>query len=81
MNKIKLLDKLEQFFDGDEQNQKKNIEGTERVLIKLKSKLIKTERMLSECKNETFKTALQLEVDVLAAQIEKGGKRLKELSK
>ena len=80
MNKIKLLSELQNFFDSDEAKKRKNLENTETVLIKLKNKLLKTKRMLSQCKNKAFNKALQLEVDVLAAQLEKGEKILKQVS-
>ena len=80
MNKIKLLSELQAFFDSDEAKRRKNLENIEDVLIKLKNKLVKTKRMLSQCKNDEFKNALQLEVDVLAAQLEKGEKILKQVS-
>ena len=80
MNKIKLLSKLQAFFDSDEAKKRKNLENIEDVLSKLKNKLVKTKRMLSQCKNEAFNNALQLEVDVLTAQLEKGKKILKQVS-
>jgi len=76
MNKVKLLAKLEDFFDTDD---KKNVEQIESVLIKLKNKLIKIQRRITQCKNEAYKTALQLEAEVLVAQIEKGENFLKML--
>jgi len=76
MNKVKLLAKLDGFFDADDKN---NAEQIESVLIKLKNKLIKIQRRMTECKNEAYKTALQLEAEVLIAQIEKGEKYLKML--
>ena len=80
MNKIKLLSELQDFFDSDETKKRKNLENIEGVLIKLKNKLVKTKRMLSLCKNEEFNNALQLEVNVLTAQLEKGEKILKQVS-
>jgi len=78
MNKVKLLAKLDGLFDADDKN---NAEQIESVLIKLKNKLIKIQRRITECKNEAYKTVLQLEAEVLIAQIEKGEKYLKALSK
>jgi len=78
MNKIKLLDRLEHFFESEENS--KNVEEFVVVLKKLKAKLAKTKNMLRDCNNEGFKKALQLEVDVLAAQIEKGERYLKDVS-
>ena len=77
MNKIKLLDRLDLFFESNKDSN--NAEEINEVLIKLKGKLIKTEKMVKDCNNQAFKAALQLEVDVLAAQIEKGEKCLKAL--
>ncbi len=80
MNKIELLSKLQAFFDADEAKKRKSVAEIESVLVKLKSKLIKTNKKLLQCKNEEFKKALLLEVDVISAQIDKGEKVLKELS-
>jgi len=78
MNKIKLLDRLEHFFESEESSN--NVDEFVVVLKKLKTKLAKTKNMLRDCNNEDFKKALQLEVDVLAAQIEKGERYLKDVS-
>ena len=80
MNKIELLSKLQTFFDADDAKKRKNVEEIEDVLVKLKSKLIKTKKKHLQCKNQEFKKALLLEVDVISAQIDKGEKVLKGLS-
>lgn len=80
MTKVELMSKLQAFFDAGEAKKRKNVVEIEHVLVKLKSKLIKTNKKLLQCKNEEFKKALLLEVDVISAQIEKGEKLLKEFS-
>lgn len=79
MNKIKLLGKLQAFFDADERERKNNIEEISLVLKKLKSKQLQTKKNLLNCSNEEYKKALLLEFDVITAQMEKGKKLLKEL--
>jgi hypothetical protein len=79
MNKIKLLSKLQAFFDSDETKRKKSVEEITGVLQKLKIKQLKTKKKLSQCTNDEFKKALLLEFDVITAQIEKGERFLKEL--
>ncbi len=76
MNKIELLDKLQSLFDSDEVKKSKDVE---KVLDKLKDKQKKNRKMLDQCNNIEFKKALELEIDVLEAQIEKGEKFLQTL--
>ena len=80
MNKSKLLSKLEDFFDSDEAKRKKNVTQIETVLEKLKNKQAKTKKMLLQCKNEDFKKALNLEIDVIDAQIKKGERHLRRMT-
>ena len=80
MNKIKLLSKLEAFFDLDEAKKRQNASEIKDVLERLNNKQQKTKKMLKQCKNEELKKALLLEVDVIDAQIEKGEKFLQGLS-
>ncbi len=77
MNKIKLLDKLQSLFDSDQVKKSKDVE---KVLDKLKDKQKKNRKMLEQCNNSDFKKALELEIDVLEAQIEKGEKFLHSLT-
>ncbi len=79
MNKSKLLSKLEDFFDSDEAKRRKNVTQIETVLEKLKNKQAKTRKMLLQCKNEDFKKALNLEIDVIDAQIKKGERHLRQM--
>ncbi len=80
MNKSKLLSKLEDFFDSDEAKRKKNVTQIETVLEKLKNKQAKTKKMLLQCKNEDFKKAFNLEIDVIDAQIKKGERHLRRMA-
>lgn len=80
MNKSKLLSKLEDFFDSDEAKRRKNVTQIETVLEKLKNKQAKTKKMLLQCKNEDFKKALNLEIDVIDAQIKKGERHLRRMA-
>jgi len=79
MNKIKLLSKLQSFFDADERKRVQSVDEIRVVLNKLKNKLLQTKKSYSLCTNEAFKKALQLEIDVITAQIEKGERYLEEL--
>jgi hypothetical protein len=72
MKKIKLLEKLEQLFVGTEGSQAKELEHMASVIEQLQHKLHKTRNSLKHCKNEDYKKVLQLEIEVLSAQIEKG---------
>lgn len=79
MNKIKLLSRLQDFFNADEKEKKEKIEEIKDVIKKLKNKQRKTARMLNECQDEELKKVLQLEADIIQAQIEKGLDVLKHL--
>lgn len=72
MNKIKLLSRLEFFFNADEKKKKKKVKDIEAVIKKLKIKKNKLKKMLDECQDDEMKKALQLEFDIIKAQIEKG---------
>lgn len=79
MNKIKLLSKLQTFFDSDEAKRKKSVAEIVEVLNKLKLKQLHTKKKILQCTNDEFKKALLLEFEVMSAQIEKGESFLKEL--
>lgn len=79
MNKIKLMSRLEAFFNSDEKEKKKKTEEIKGVIKKLKVKQNKIEKMLDACRDEEMKKALQLEVDIIQAQIDKGDTVLKNL--
>lgn len=79
MNKIKLLTQLEAFFNSDEKEKKKKTEEIKGVIKKLKVKQNKIEKMLDACRDEEMKKALQLEADIIKAQIDKGDTVLKNL--
>lgn len=79
MNKIKLLSKLQSFFDADERKRVQSVDEIRGVLNKLQNKLLQTKKSYSLCTNVAFKKALQLEIDVITAQIEKGERYLQEL--
>lgn len=79
MNKIKLLSRLQDFFNADKKKKKKRFEEIEGVIKKLKVKENKIKRMLNACQDEEMKKALQLEVNIIQAQIDKGKMVLKDL--
>ena len=79
MNKIKLLSRLEVFFNADEKKKKKKIKEIEGVIKKLKIKKGKLKKMLDASQEDEMKKALQLEFDIIKAQIEKGLAILKNL--
>lgn len=72
MNKIKLLSRLQDFFNADEKKKKEKVEEIECVIKKLKLKERKIKEMLNECQDQEMKKALQLEANIISAQIEKG---------
>lgn len=79
MNKIKLLTQLQTFFNADEKEKKKKAEEMKGVIKKLKAKENKIKKMLAACQDEEMKKALQLEMDVINAQIQKGLSALRDL--
>ena len=72
MNKIKLLSRLQDFFNADEKKKKKKAKEIEGVIEKLQAKERKIKEMLEECEDEGMKKALELEANIINAQIEKG---------
>lgn len=79
MNKIKLLSRLQEFFNADEQEKREKADEIKGIIKKLRNKQRKTTRMLNECRNEELKKVLQLEADIIQAQIDKGIEVLKHL--
>lgn len=79
MNKIKLLSRLQDFFNADEKKKREKAEEIKGVIKKLKVKERKIKKMLNECQDEELKKALQLEADIIRAQIDKGIGVLKAL--
>jgi len=78
MNKIKLLSRLQAFFNADEREKKKKAKEIANVIEKLQDKERNIQEMLDECSNEDMKKALQLEVNIINAQIQKGISVLKD---
>lgn len=72
MNKIKLLSRLQDFFNADEKQKKKKAKEIADVIEKLQIKERNIQEMLGECQDEEMKKALQLEANIISAQIEKG---------
>ncbi|MCQ8102617.1 hypothetical protein NP590_00760 [Methylomonas sp. SURF-2] len=79
MNKIKLMTRLEAFFNSDVKEEKKKVEEIKGVIKKLKAKQNKIKKMLEVCPDQDMKNALQLEVNIIQAQIDKGEAVLKNL--
>jgi len=79
MNKIKLLSRLQEFFNADEQERKKKAKDIANVIDKLQEKERNIKKMLDECQDEEMAKALQLEANIINAQIEKGLSVLKKL--
>lgn len=79
MNKIKLLSRLQNFFNADKKQKKKSAKEIGSVIKKLKIKASKINAMMDACQDEDMRKALQLEADIIKAQIEKGLTVLKNL--
>ena len=79
MNIIKLLSRLQAFFNADEKQKKEKAVEIKGVIKKLKSKQRKIKKMLADCQDQELKKALQMEVDIIEAQIDKGTDVLKNL--
>ena len=79
MNKIKLLRRLQDFFDADEKNKREKSNEIKGVIKKLEAKQRKIKKMLADCRDDELTKALQLEVDIISAQINKGIDVLKNL--
>lgn len=79
MNKIKLLSRLQDFFNADEKEKKKKAKDIANVIQKLQVKERKIKQMLEECQDEEMKKAMQLEANIISAQIDKGIAALENL--
>ncbi len=81
MNKIKLLSRLQAFFNADEKEKREKADDIKNVIKKLKSKQRKLSKMMAECRDDELKNALQLEADIIEAQISKGKLALRQLKR
>lgn len=79
MNKIKLLNRLQDFFNADEKKKREKAEEIKEVIKKLQAKEHKIKKMMDECQDEDLKKTLRLEADIIKAQIDKGIGVLKSL--
>jgi len=79
MNKIELLSRLQDFFNADEKQKKKKASEIRDVIRKLRAKERNIQDMLDKCQDDEMKKALQLEVNIINAQIEKGFSVLESL--
>lgn len=79
MNKIKLLGRLQEFFNAGEKEKREKADEIREIIKKLRNKLRKTVRRLDQCHDEEMKKVLQLEADIIKAQIDKGIDVLKHL--
>ncbi len=80
MNKIKLLNKLNDFFDTEKSKQLEEIASLQQVLSQLAHKKTKTQKRIQQCHDHTLKKALLLELSVIEAHIDKGKKLLQQLT-
>lgn len=81
MSKKKLLEKLQAFFDADQQEKLQRLEQIKKVLKKLKEKERKIQQDAEQSKEPEAIAALQQELDIIYAQRMKGVKIIKELQK
>ena len=72
MNRINIFGRLQNVFNADEKKKKKKTNDIVEVIDKLHVKMRKINAMLDECENEEIKKALQLEANIISAQIQKG---------
>jgi len=79
MNKKKLLKKLQEFFDADQQEKVKHIRQIKKVLKKLKEKERNIQQKLELCDDAGKAIELQKELDIIYAQRMKGVKIVKEI--
>ena len=80
MSKKKLLEKLQEFFDADQQENLKHIKEIKKILKKLKEKERKIQLRLELCEDVDKAVELQKELDIIYAQRMKGVKIVKEVS-
>ena len=79
MSKKKLLEKLQKFFDADQQEKLKHTEEIKKILKKLKEKERKIQQKLEVCDDAEKAVELQKELDIIYAQRMKGVKIVKEI--
>ncbi len=77
MGKKKLLEKLQEFFDADQQEKVKHTEEIKKVLKKLKEKERNIQHKLELCGDTDQAVKLQKELDIIYAQRMKGVKIVK----
>ncbi|NOQ65259.1 MAG: hypothetical protein GQ582_12170 [Methyloprofundus sp.] len=79
MGKKKLLEKLQEFFDADQQKKIKHTKEIKTILKKLKQKERKIQHKLELCDDTDKAIELQKELDIIYAQRMKGIKIVKEV--
>lgn len=79
MSKKKLLEKLQEFFDADQQEKLKHIGEIKKILKKLKEKERKIQQKLELCEGVDKAVELQKELDIIYAQRMKGVKIVKNV--
>jgi len=79
MSKKKLLEKLQEFFDADQQEKVKHTRQIKKVLKKLKEKERNIQQKLELCDDVDKAIELQKELDIIYAQRMKGVTIVKEM--
>ena len=79
MSKKKLLEKLQEFFDADQQEKVKHSKEIKKILKKLKEKERKIQKNMAVCDDANKAVELQKELDIIYAQRIKGVKIVKEM--
>ena len=79
MSKKKLLKKLQEFLDADQQEKEKHTRQIKKVLKKLKEKERNIQQKLELCDDVDKAIELQKELDIIYAQRIKGVKIVKEM--
>ena len=80
MSKKKLLEKLQEFFDADQQEKVKHTKEIKKILKKLKEKERKIQKKLELSDDVDKAVELQKELDIIYAQRMKGIKIIKEIN-
>ena len=81
MSKKKLLEKLQQFFNADQQEKANQREEIQKILKKLKEKERKIQHKLEICSDTDKVLELSKELDIIYAQRMKGVKIVKQMAK
>ncbi|RLA23388.1 MAG: hypothetical protein DRQ62_06395 [Gammaproteobacteria bacterium] len=79
MGKKKLLEKLQEFLDADQQEKIKHIQQIKKVLKKLKQKERRVQQKLELCVDTDKRVELQQELDIIYAQRMKGVNIVKQI--